>query len=151
MTRFSRRRFLKGSLLAASAMLMLGSVALAEHVTFEPMPPGSAFGDAYGDMAGDVVYNEDGVDMSVETFVLGTYSNLYEAALDGVAVTHFPDQSLSLNNISVQFDLTALLKLRRLIIIGYLKDSPLPVPLEVDGRQAKGRGWTVVRWISPIP
>ena len=50
-----------------------------------------------------------------------------------------------------QLDLTALLKLRRLIIIGYLKDSPLPVPLTIDGRRAKGRGWTVVRWISPIP
>jgi len=50
-----------------------------------------------------------------------------------------------------QLDLTALLRLRRLIIIGYLKDSPLPLPMTVDGRPAKGQGWTVVRWISPIP
>ena len=50
-----------------------------------------------------------------------------------------------------EFDLTALLKLRRVIIIGYLEDAPLPVPLTINGRECEGSGWVMVRWISPIP
>lgn len=48
-------------------------------------------------------------------------------------------------------DLSHLVKLRRLIIIGYLKDSPLPLPLTVNGGNVTGTGWTMVRWVCPLP
>jgi hypothetical protein len=50
-----------------------------------------------------------------------------------------------------QFDITHLLHMRRLIIIGFMENSPLPAPLTVDGQQLPSRGWTVVRWIHPLP
>ncbi|MCC6580749.1 MAG: hypothetical protein IT440_09930, partial [Phycisphaeraceae bacterium] len=47
-------------------------------------------------------------------------------------------------------DITPWLAGPRLILIGYLSDSPLPMPLEVDGRRLPSRGWTVVRWSCPL-
>ena len=52
-----------------------------------------------------------------------------------------------------QADLTALLPLRRLIVLGYLKGSPLPLPLKVDGRDVPidpAHSWTMVRMIVPV-
>ena len=48
------------------------------------------------------------------------------------------------------FDITALLPLRRVIIMGHLQRSPLPLPLTVDGEILPSEGWTVVRWISQV-
>jgi len=44
-------------------------------------------------------------------------------------------------------DLTALTTGRRIIIIGHLPNSKLPVPLSVDGETVPSEGWTIVRWI----
>ncbi|MGA1046140.1 MAG: hypothetical protein ACO3ZY_13190 [Phycisphaerales bacterium] len=38
-----------------------------------------------------------------------------------------------------------------LVVIGYLRDSSLPVPLEIDGETPPSEGLTVVRWILPLP
>ncbi len=38
-----------------------------------------------------------------------------------------------------------------LIVIGYLRDSAIPVPLEIDGETPPSEGLTVVRWILPLP
>lgn len=45
-------------------------------------------------------------------------------------------------------DLTHLLDARRLIVMGHLTDSPMPIPFTVDGGEVdRQHGWTVVRWI----
>ena len=44
-------------------------------------------------------------------------------------------------------DITHLTTGRRLIILGYLPDAPLPAELTVDGREPGASGWTVVRWV----
>jgi len=49
-----------------------------------------------------------------------------------------------------EMDLTRYLPMRRLIILGYVEQSSLPLPLSVDGDRIDASGWTVVRWISPI-
>ncbi len=54
-----------------------------------------------------------------------------------------------------EFDLTPMLAMRRLIVIGHVnarenQDVPLPLPLLVDGRPVAASGWTVVRWIAPV-
>ncbi|MEM1107430.1 MAG: hypothetical protein AAGH99_01935 [Planctomycetota bacterium] len=46
-----------------------------------------------------------------------------------------------------RMDLTPLTQGRRLIILGHLRGSPLPVPLTVDGQTPDSEGWTVVRWV----
>lgn len=38
-----------------------------------------------------------------------------------------------------------------LLIIGYLNDSPCPVPIEIEGRRPESRGLTIVRVIVPLP
>ena len=50
-----------------------------------------------------------------------------------------------------QMDISHLLKLRRLIVIGHIKDSPLPAPLTVDGDTPASKGWTVVQWVYTLP
>lgn len=49
-------------------------------------------------------------------------------------------------------DLTRMVPLRRVIIIGHLEGTEMPVPLSVDGRKLPPHqdSWTVVRWISPL-
>ena len=47
-------------------------------------------------------------------------------------------------------DLTPQITMRCLIIIGHLQDTPVPVPVTVDGSRIKSSGRTVVRWICPL-
>jgi hypothetical protein len=48
-------------------------------------------------------------------------------------------------------DLSYVTAFRRLIIIGHLEnDSPIPLPLKVDGQIVGSSGWTTVRFILPI-
>lgn len=47
-------------------------------------------------------------------------------------------------------DLTRLVGLKGMIIMGHLDNSPLLAPLKVDGDFPSSSGWTVVRWIVPL-
>lgn len=48
-------------------------------------------------------------------------------------------------------DLSHLTAGRRLIILGHLEeDSPLPLPLKVDGAEVESRGWTMVRFVMAV-
>ena len=47
-------------------------------------------------------------------------------------------------------DLSHLTAGRRLIVIGYLEDGPLPAPLTVDGEPLPAEGWTMVRWVYDL-
>lgn len=46
-----------------------------------------------------------------------------------------------------RLDLTPLTQGRRVIILAHLRDSPLPLPLTLDGQTPESNGWTVVRWV----
>ncbi|MEO0514164.1 MAG: hypothetical protein AAF086_02570 [Planctomycetota bacterium] len=46
-----------------------------------------------------------------------------------------------------RLDLTPLTQGRRVIVLGHLRDSPLPLPLTIDGQTPNSNGWTVVRWV----
>ncbi len=47
-------------------------------------------------------------------------------------------------------DLTNMLPIKCIIVIGYLQDSPLPAPVAVDGTSVNATGWTAVRWVCPL-
>ena len=47
-------------------------------------------------------------------------------------------------------DLTQLVALRCLIVIGHLNDSPMLLPVTVDGTVVSSSGRTVVRWVCPL-
>lgn len=62
----------------------------------------------------------------------------------------FGDFALYQRAVLRDLDLTALTTGRRIIIIGHLRDSRIPVPLSVEGDQVPTEGWTVVRWIYDL-
>ncbi|WP_145077403.1 hypothetical protein [Poriferisphaera corsica] len=49
-----------------------------------------------------------------------------------------------------EFDISDWTKQRGLIVIGYMDDGSLPLPLSVDGTMLPSKGTTVVRWWLPI-
>jgi hypothetical protein len=49
-----------------------------------------------------------------------------------------------------QLDLTPMLTGRRLIVMGHLEDSPLPIPMTVEGEEVSSTGWTVVQWMYDL-
>ncbi len=49
-----------------------------------------------------------------------------------------------------EFDMTPLLSARRLIIMGHLRDGPLPTPVTAQGDVPPASGWTAVRFVVPI-
>lgn len=59
----------------------------------------------------------------------------------------FSDGRVLARTLGQRLDMTPLTQGRRVIILGHLKDSPLPIPLTVDGRTPASNGWTVVRWV----
>jgi hypothetical protein len=62
-----------------------------------------------------------------------------------------PDTVVIVRRLGRELDLSAWFTRPCLIIIGYLEDSPTPVPLRVDGETPRGTGLTVVRWVYPLP
>jgi hypothetical protein len=61
--------------------------------------------------------------------------------------TDYPAAISYQRSLGRQLDITPLLAGHRLIVIGHLQDSPIPVPLTVDNNEIPSAGWTVVRWV----
>lgn len=49
-----------------------------------------------------------------------------------------------------ELDLTPMFAGRRLIVMGHLEDSPLPIPMTVEGEEVSSTGWTVVQWVYDL-
>jgi len=50
-----------------------------------------------------------------------------------------------------EVDLSAWFTRPCLIVIGYRRGSPLPIPVEIDGATPPSDGLTIVRWVLPLP
>lgn len=61
--------------------------------------------------------------------------------------TSFPYANVYDRSIGRQLDITRLLSGHRLIVLGHLEDSPMPIPITADGNDIPSSGWTVVRWV----
>ncbi|MCX5658145.1 MAG: hypothetical protein NTW19_00285 [Planctomycetota bacterium] len=84
--------------------------------------------------------------------MLSFYSNLpppYYAFNDRTEI-YKADPYGCVRTVGRELDLTPLLALPRLILIGHLDKGPFPIPLSVDGRTVAAEGWTTVRWIGPL-
>ena len=62
-----------------------------------------------------------------------------------------PDTAVITRRLGRELDLSAWFTRPTLIIIGYLENSPTPVPLRVDGQAPRSTGLTVLRWVYPLP
>ncbi len=96
------------ALLTAMVLLAVGPAAFAATVDFETLAAGSTYGTAAGNAPGDVILTQDDIQVSVEEFYLtaSSFTGFVEAEAGGQTATEFPTQPLSLNNISVKFDLS---------------------------------------------
>ncbi|GAB4107950.1 MAG: hypothetical protein Kow00105_12730 [Phycisphaeraceae bacterium] len=64
--------------------------------------------------------------------------------------TGFPYPTVLRRHWGRHMDLTRMTTGRRLIVIGHLEASPLPIPLTVEGETVPSEGWAVVRWIYDL-
>jgi len=78
--------------------------ARAVDIDFEASPANTVFG-LPDDAPGDDVLDENGVTMSVESFVLGSSDLFFFATVKPAGSIAFDTQALALDNISVRFDL----------------------------------------------
>ncbi|MFN3167627.1 MAG: PEP-CTERM sorting domain-containing protein [Phycisphaeraceae bacterium] len=102
-----------------SIALLAGVAGNAQAVNFDFEAPAFALGDTYGNpvghVPGDVVFSQGGVDASVELFTLGGFVGFNYSRVSGHPgpPTSFfpapinPTQSLTINNIAMNFDVTA--------------------------------------------
>lgn len=100
------RRFVALSVIGLTIGCASGP-AYAATVGFESLVVGTSWGGSAGDRPGDTIFSEDDISVSVENFVLGTFTGFNSAAVAGPSVK-FPSQSLLVNNISLDFDFTGL-------------------------------------------
>lgn len=89
-------------------VLATSSTSVAATVDFDGVPMGTRFGGAYGQSPGDIVLTQDGIDVSVEEFFLGSFTGFVRAEVGGQYAQSFPTPALDLDNISVRFDLSNL-------------------------------------------
>lgn len=93
----------------AAIVLSLGSTSLAAVMDFDSLELGTVFGSTalpVPHTPGEVVFSQDGIDMSVENFFYDGLSGCVEAEVGGRF--NVPNKPLELNNISVRFDFTKL-------------------------------------------
>lgn len=64
--------------------------------------------------------------------------------------TGFPYAFVFNRGLGRELDLSPMLAGKRLIVIGHLEDSPLPIPMTVEGQAVSSSGWTVLRWVYDL-
>jgi hypothetical protein len=87
-----------------TAVCGISPICLAATMEFESVPVGTKYGAGFGNVPGQVVLTENGIKMSVEQFFFQQFTGFFQAEVTGPANDH----ELTIDNISVLFDLTAL-------------------------------------------
>lgn len=94
------------SIAGLGALVLLTGSARAASIDFDNVAMGTLYGAAASHSPNEVVLSENGIDMSVENFVLGSFVGFFDAEVGGIYGQQFPTHALQLDNISVQFDLS---------------------------------------------
>ena len=95
----------------AATVLSLGSTTQAAVMDFDTLALGTVFGSTGDppDTPGQVVFSQDGIEMSVEDFFYGGLPAFFKAEVTDRFIDVFPTtHPLELNNISARFDFTKL-------------------------------------------
>ena len=102
-----KRAYIAACIVAAGT-INFAAVSIAAVVDFESIPIGTKYGDAHGQVPGQVVFTQEGIAVSVENFHLGSFVGFIEAEVGGYYGQFFPTTPLELDNISAAFDFTNL-------------------------------------------
>lgn len=73
-------------------------------VDFEAIPLGTVFGTGVGNLPGEVVLTQNGIVMSLDVLLVGSFVGFHEATVGGSYIASFDSTPLELNNISAIFD-----------------------------------------------
>ena len=84
------------------------AAALPVTVDFNGLTSGATFGAADGDVAGDTIFTEDAVAVSIDEYTEGGFTGFNFARVGGFTPPALPDQPLTVNNVRIGFDLAAL-------------------------------------------
>ena len=87
-----------------AALCWMSPISLAATMDFQSVPVGTKYGGDFGNVPDRVVLTENGIKMSVENFFFQQFTGFFKAEVTGPANDH----ELAIDNISVQFDVTAL-------------------------------------------
>jgi len=90
--------------LALVVPLCAGLRARGNIMTFDDLAVGTVFGMAAGQSPDDVVYEQDGIRMSVDQLVVSGVQGFLTAEVGGRYGSFFDSNPLDLNNISVRLD-----------------------------------------------
>jgi len=93
------------SLLFFSANGSSGLYAQTAVVDFESQVVGTIYGGSFGDTPGDVIFTEDGIDVSVETYLSGSFGR---ATIGGFTNSSFPTTPATISNLNLKFDFSNL-------------------------------------------
>lgn len=96
------------SALAAVLIGCAASLGASAEVDFNSLSVGSAFGAGAGNSPGQIIpsLGQAGINVSVENFRAGSYTNLFLAVVHDTGSDMFPTRHMYLDNISLGFDLT---------------------------------------------
>jgi hypothetical protein len=97
------RRHIVASL-ATVIFCSMSPIGHAATLDFESVPPGTAYGTHYGNLPGETVLSQDGIDMYLEHFMLDSFIGFNRAEVGGRYDDWFSTTPLELDNISVGFD-----------------------------------------------
>ncbi len=78
--------------------------AIPAVMDFETVSVGTKYGAEYGQMPGQEVLTQNGIDMSIEQFRLGSFVGFIRAEIGGRYAGSFPSTPLDIDNIAVRFD-----------------------------------------------
>jgi len=86
----------------ALVMLALSALpALADHVTFDPLPPGTTYGATVGQPQGTMMFNENGADVSTDDFWLGGATYYVNGRIEPAKTFFGVVRILRLNNMDI--------------------------------------------------
>lgn len=105
--------------LGVSGPAVLAGSGKTARVDFEPVAPGTTFGMPT-DVPGQMVFTQNGIQMSVDYFVGRSFTEFNHAIVGGRYAAAFPTRSLALDNISVVFDFSNLGFLVRELSVEYV-------------------------------
>jgi hypothetical protein len=95
---------------AIVGLLFFAAVTSADSIVidFESLPYGSRYGSTEGDVPGDLAFSQDGIDVRLRQFVLGSWSGFSRAEVGGFTDSAFPTTPITISNINLEFDFSQL-------------------------------------------
>lgn len=102
---FGVEGIVRSGLAVLVGLTLVSAAASAAQVNFETLTTGQTFGNATN-IPGEVVFTQEGIDVSVETFHTGSFEDMNLATINGPGTDLFATKHVFFDNINFGFDLS---------------------------------------------